>query len=495
LIDFQDRLFAPARDIEKNQVVLPIGLLYISSYLKARIPHHYLDIKLVKSFVDFRDRHQLLNLIKEFQPGIIGIRCLALDLLPLLDWCKFLRNNYKKKGIIIVLGGPVTSSKPRELSRSGLFDYIVVGEGEKPFYEIVNAYMNRQPPGKPLKGVVDENGNYEKDMIDNLDELPFPDYDLLNFSKYDRFLNYGYNRSRQGVLLTSRGCPYKCVFCHNIFGRKTRLRSPENVMEEIVYLNKNYHINDFFIADDIFNINYRRAMRLFDLIIASRLNLHLYFPNGIRGDIVDAAYIDRMVEAGTRFVTYAVETASPRLQKLINKNIDLEKLKDNIIYTCNKEILVNAFFLFGLPTETEEEALMTLKYAEELEYLNFPFIFFSRYYPGTEMYEIALKNGFTREMLTNSTQHHYHDIDHYYTPTLSNPFIQFIKNYFLYKIIYNKNRIAHMLDLQSKFYSPGEIPGFIGPLHHMNLESIAQFQRYVEMLEKSSYIKKILQIS
>ena len=187
--------------------------------------------------------------------------------------------------------------------------------------------------------------------------------------------------------------PYRCTYCHNIMGRKARLRSVENVFEEIQWLYHTYNIRDFFIVDDIFNIDYARSMAIFDRLIASKLDLSLYFPNGVRGDILDKPYIDRMVEAGTKYVSFAIESASPRLQRLMRKHVDLEGLKEIIHYTCEKDIMVNGFFMFGIPTETEEEAMSTLEYAEELDKLHFPFVFFARYYEGSEMYRQAIEHG------------------------------------------------------------------------------------------------------
>lgn len=488
LLDYVGELFSTNEIAENSQLVLPVGLMYLSSYLKSKLDN--LEVRLIKTYVDYTSDDELMDIVRDFAPSILGIRCLSIDVEKLMASAERLHREFKTNENVIVLGGPVTNAETPRVFNSGLFDYVVVNEGERSFYEIVDAHLHGRPVDRSVVGIVHQLDSYQGDLVENLDELPFPDYGLIDFSKYDNFLNYGYNRARQAVLVTSRGCPYRCTYCHNIMGRKARLRSVENVFEEIQWLYHTYNIRDFFIVDDIFNIDYARSMAIFDRLIASKLDLSLYFPNGVRGDILDKPYIDRMVEAGTKYVSFAIESASPRLQRLMRKHVDLEGLKEIIHYTCEKDIMVNGFFMFGIPTETEEEAMSTLEYAEELDKLHFPFVFFARYYEGSEMYRQAIEHGFTQQMILNSVNQLYHDINDYYTPTLSNEFIRYVKNYFLYRIFFNKRRIEHMLRVEQRYHSTEQTLDIIQSMYNLQMGSISEFTQYVDAIAESSMSRR-----
>jgi amino acid adenylation domain-containing protein/non-ribosomal peptide synthase protein (TIGR01720 family)/FkbM family methyltransferase len=295
----------------------------------------------------------------------------------------------------------------------------------------------------------------KRDQITDLDRLPIPDRSLVDYGKYSRYIGFGKVKnciSLQGT----RGCPYKCAYCHKIFPKKHVVRPAEHLVEEIkIYYEMG--IRRFAIIDDIFNVNIKNSSRFFESIIKNGLDVNFFFPTGIRGDILTEDYIDLMVEAGVINFAVALETASPRLQKLIGKNLDIEKLRENIEYICKKhpQIILELFTMHGFPSETEEEALSTLEFIKSQKWLHFPYINILRIYLNTDMEQLAIQHGISRESIIESDTLSQHD----FSPTL--PFDRsFTKKYqseFLNEYFLSRERLLHVLPHQMKVFTRDEL--------------------------------------
>jgi radical SAM superfamily enzyme YgiQ (UPF0313 family) len=233
-----------------------------------------------------------------------------------------------------------------------------------------------------------------RSFIEDLDSLPLPAWDLIDVKEYARYATMSNSRKGRYVacLVTSRGCPYGCIYCHKLHGKQFRSRSPDNVFAEIRLLHDQYGVTEFQILDDIFNFDLERAEAICDLVIQSRLGLSFTFPNGVRGDRMTKELVRKLRQAGTYKINYAVETASPRLQKLIRKNLDLEKIRQAIDYTARAGILTSGFFMLGFPTETRQEILETIQFAAN-SHLESAMFFRVVPFPNTELRDLALQDG------------------------------------------------------------------------------------------------------
>jgi radical SAM superfamily enzyme YgiQ (UPF0313 family) len=277
-------------------------------------------------------------------------------------------------------------------------DYAVLGEGEDTFPELVDVVMNGGAP-EEVQGIgFRNNGEAVKTeprtLMTDLDALPQPAWDLLEMEPYFDLPNFNIvvAHKRTMPIFTTRGCPYRCTYCHNIFGKKARMRSPENVLAEIQVLYEKYGIREFQIIDDVFNINNQRAIEICDLILESGMKIHISFPNAIRGDIVTPELVAKLKEAGTYKINYAIETASPRLQQMVKKRVKLDKLKEAIRITNKAGIWTHGFFMMGFPTETHEEVQATIDYACSSK-LNTAGFFVLQPFPGTEIWDQILGMG------------------------------------------------------------------------------------------------------
>jgi amino acid adenylation domain-containing protein len=247
-------------------------------------------------------------------------------------------------------------------------------------------------------------------QIKDLDRLLLPDRSLIDYRKYSGEI--GMAMARHTITMqATRGCPYQCAFCHKISPAAHVARSAEHLFSE-VRLYYNMGIRRFVIIDDIFNLDARNSRRFFRLLIDNKLQVQIYFPNGLRGDILTPDYIDLMAQAGVIDFALSLETASPRLQRLIGKNLNIKKLRKNIDYICenHRPIILELNTIHGFPTETEAEALMTLAFIRSIEWLHFPYVHILKIYPHTKMARIALENNIPAEAIAASQDLAFHEL-------------------------------------------------------------------------------------
>ncbi|MCX5859542.1 MAG: radical SAM protein, partial [Proteobacteria bacterium] len=229
--------------------------------------------------------------------------------------------------------------------------------------------------------------NPPRPAINDLDSLPFPAWDLIDLKKYFRVPRSGMvKQGKHASIFTSRGCPFQCIYCHGLFGGKFRARSPRHVWEEMELLRKGYGIEEFQVDDDCFNFNRKRVENFCDLILSKNIPLRFIFPNGLRGDLLDREILEKLQAMGTYYAAMAVETTSPRLQELIGKRLDLKKVQESVRECRRLGITTLGFFMFGFPTETKEEAMMTIDWAVKSEF-DIADFFILNPFKGTEVYK------------------------------------------------------------------------------------------------------------
>ena len=342
---------------------IPLGVLCLASYIRnmgSHVPHVF-DMHIEDGGVS-----GALSFAREFKPDIIGISART-NMSPTMHaLATQLKNTLSETRIVV--GGPHPSGYVEETLANKAIDVSVLGEGEITFSELV-PLLGAGADFSGIRGIAFMRDGHvvqtePRPFIEDLNTLPFPAWDLLKFDKYWKRNSFSRLGPRPYMsLFSSRACPYGCIYCHKLFGKKYRARSPENVIEEIETLVSRYGIKSFEFVDDCFNLDRGRVSRICDEIIARKLRLTLAFPNGLRGDLLDHALLKKMKEAGTLEIGVAIETVTPRLMKMIGKNLSLEKVSRTIDDARNLGIPCDGYFMLGFPTETEEEMRDTIRFA------------------------------------------------------------------------------------------------------------------------------------
>jgi len=390
------------------RVTIPLGLLYISAALRGK---GFSDLKLVDARQKKLGREEISRHIKSFSPDVVGISGLSIEASEVHALARLVKETGKECKVVI--GGPYAFSSPESIIKDKNIDFVIIGEGERTFLELLEA-LERRGEISGIDGLAfkNQNGpviNFPSTMIEDLDSIAFPAWDLLDMKEYFNTKSHHSSDSvpmsnRIAPIFTSRGCPYDCIYCHHIFGKKIRFRSAQNVIKEIEFLIAKYGIEEIEVADDCFNLDLARAKQICDEIIKRGIRINLSFPTALRADAVDEELIDKLKRAGAHMICYAIESASLHIQQRIKKNLDLSKARHIVQYTVKKGITTAGFFMLGFPGETREEMLQTVKFA-----LDTPFhlmhIFYVTPLPRTPLFDELVKNNV---VLSKATIYHYH---------------------------------------------------------------------------------------
>ena len=372
---------------EVPQYSYPLGLMYMASHLRSNQPGH--EIEILDLHCHRHPYSLLQKRLDDWDPQVVAISALTCEAESLHRISAMARK--RNAETVIIVGGPHISACTNDVEKDINIDMLVIGEGETAFTELIR----RISYGESISGIPSTalrvDGKMEwgtsGELISDLDSIPFPAWDLVSIKKYARMGRAGNTRrGRYLPIFTSRGCPYRCNYCHNVFGKKFRYRSADNVVEEIRQIVETFGITDIEIFDDGFNIDHDRAISICNKLLKLDLGLSLAFPNGVRADHLDQELVTLLARVGTTNLAIGVETASPELQKIIGKNLNLEIAKKAITLADEAGIVTSGYFMLGFPGETVEQMQKTIAYAESTD-LFFGSFFIVTPYPGTPIWE------------------------------------------------------------------------------------------------------------
>ena len=376
----------------------PLGLLYMAGALRARLQAR---VRVIDSNLEADPLAALRGAIRSARPDVLGISALTAE--AFLAHGAAAAAKAESPGLPVVMGGPHPSSDPETALKDPNVDAVVIGEGEDTFTELAGLIASEGPGwNKPelLRAVAGlafrADGKTEftapRAPIADLDALPFPAWDLIDYKKYWKRGSMASVGIRPYLtMFTSRGCPYRCVYCHQLFGKTFRSRSPGSVAEETARLMK-MGAGDIEILDDIANFDQARFDRMLELMLERGLHPALSFPNALRADLLREKSIDLLKRVGVGEVSVAIETASERLQTLLGKNLSLEKAGRAIDLLADRRIFTRGFFMLGFPTETEAEMRATIRFAHASR-LHLALFFTPNPFRDTGLYDMFAKAG------------------------------------------------------------------------------------------------------
>lgn len=344
---------------------IPLGIYYLASYLRQ---FNY-NVKVCDAESNKMNSARIIEDINKFQPAYVGISSTTVAFHRALEAAKEIKNNFPE--IITILGGPHVSANPEHAMQYKEFDFGVLHEGEYTLVDLLDS-LNNGKEHLNVKGIIFRNKdgkiiqNPKREYIEDLDSLPFPAYDLIeDISLYTPDPS-NYKTLPVINMMTSRGCPNQCTFCdNNIFGRKYRQRSAENIAAEIKYLRKNFGVREIAFVDDTFLIDKKRLYKLFEILEEEKISIFWTCLSRINN--TDYEFLKFLKSKGCWHISFGIESGDENILKLIKKNISLDKAVEVINWCKKLKIKTKGFFILGHPTETMETIEKSIKLACRLK--------------------------------------------------------------------------------------------------------------------------------
>jgi len=360
----------------------PLGLAYLASMVR---DEH--DVKIVDSTAEQLDKEDVAKKIKDWDPDIVGLTATTSAIPDAYEMAKIAKNN--DENTRVVLGGPHATFLPeRTMRECPHIDFVVREEGEYTFKELVSA-LGKGGEFRGIAGLTYRKGkkiisNPPRSLIENIDEIPIPSYDLLPMKKYRS------DGIEFATILTSRGCPFRCVFCSSSlqFGKKWRGHSVERVMEELSMLRHEYGKTEIEFLDDTFTLLRPRAIAIADKM--RKEGLDISWSASSRVDTFSTELANAVKKAGAHTVYFGLESGSQKTLDFIGKGITPEKSESAVKKARCAGLKTLGSFVIGFPDETQDDVNQTIKFSKKVG-VDLAQFTIATPYPGTKLWTYALK--------------------------------------------------------------------------------------------------------
>lgn len=388
--EFQQKgreFFSFYKNLKKLRVLPPLGLCYLSSVLKKE----GFETRVLDAFAEKLSINEFLDIVRAYDPNIVGVTSTTPFLDMAVKTCKAIKSF--SPSLPVVLGGPHVTVMKLTSMLLDTVDYGVIGEGEITFVKLLRTLESGSSLEKIPNIMFKHNGkiimNARADNRIDLNELPIPDRSDLPLDRYYDSLSLHHCAMS---MMTSRGCPFHCLFCEeDVRGGKYRKRRIDLVLEEMRNIVQDLGFREIVIYDDTFTINRNHTIGICKGILQA--GLQFSWDCRTRVDCVDLELLRLMKCAGCNRISFGVEAASERVRKILRKGINNRQIRNAFRWAREVGIRTIGYFMIGTPGETREEIIQTINYAKEIK-PDIAHFCITAPYPGTDLYRLGVSQGY-----------------------------------------------------------------------------------------------------
>ena len=380
---FAGRNWSTLQSQDRNVgTITPLSLAYVAA-IAERSGH---QVEIIDAVADHLTVNDVIHRLNDFSPDILGFTMTTYLFHQTLAWIAEIK---KRTSLPILIGGQHLGTYPAETMTHQEIDYALIGEAEITLPKLLRA-LEATDSLKTVEGIAfRKNGKIvftppQRKFMD-IDQIPFPARHLLDNSKYYSVLS---RRKDFTPMITCRGCPFRCIFC-DLKKAKFRMRSPQNVVDEMEECYKEFDVREIDFYDSSFTVDKERVEKICEEI--RRRKLDISWSVRTRVDCVDQRMLKSLAKAGCVRLMYGIESGNPEILKTLNKGIEIERIRKVVGWTKKFGMEALGFFMIGSPGETRETVQTTINFARELP-LDWVQFTKTTPFPATELYQMLMED-------------------------------------------------------------------------------------------------------